>query len=247
MTVNVADPVENFDEKRLSQTDPVARMVEKTYLIGTDFINAVNEVLLNQETGTPVREIDKALKAEADKVSKGENSDLDKNTVKAWADAQKAYETYRAKVDEARNAYRKNVLGEEEKATAEVSDEDKERARDYRKAVNDAVSFLTTIASANKQTDLVEWAKSLEIPQVGRQGSSSVGTKKPRVFVFIDDSETPEDSLTNAAKKISTKDQKVTASDLAAAWDSAIGDTEGSFQAFGHTLRVQAKPKKSDG
>jgi hypothetical protein len=235
--------VVEFDESRLTQTDPVARMIEKNVLTGIDEINKINSVLLAEESGTPVRDIDKALKAEAEK----ENSDLDAQTLADYREAQAAYATYRTLVENSRNAYRKNVLGEEEKSEGSVSDEDKTRAQEVRKTVNDAVKFVLSYAQGNGNADVLAWAQSVEVPQVGRQGTSSVGQTKPRVFVFIDGSDTPENSLTDAAKKLSDKDNKVVAGDLAKAWNTANGGVEGEFKFGEHVLRVTAKPKKSDG
>lgn len=228
-----------FDESRLTLTDPVARMIEQQVLVGIDEINRINEILMQEETGTSVRDIDKALKAEAEK----ENSDLDATTLKAFKDAQEAYTSYRELVEQARNSYRKNVLGEEEKSTATVDEDEKAHAQEVRKAITDAVKFLHSYAVGNGIKEVQDWANSVEVPGVGRKGTSTVGQKKPRVFVFIDDSETPVGSLTEAAKEVSDKDNKVTAGDLAAAWNEATGGEDGEFKFGDHTFRTVAKKK----
>src|SRR5690606_38761724 len=123
-----------------------------------------------EESGTPVREIDKALKAEAEK----EESDLPADVIKAWNEAQTAYETYRKNVDAARNAYRKDVLGEEEKQDTS-GDIDKDKLKSVRKAVLDALTFVKGYAEVNGMTDVLSWVDSVAVPQVGRQGTTSTG------------------------------------------------------------------------
>jgi hypothetical protein len=227
----------------LTQTDPVARMIEEQVLKGIEAINAVNEVLLAEDSGTPVREIDKALKAETEK----DSSDLPKEVLKNYTDAQAAYAKYRDLVEKSRNAYREQVLHEDAKNVSEVSDADKEQARDVYKTVLEAVKFVKSYAQGNGKKDVLAWAESLQVPQVGRAGTASVGAKKPRVFVFIDGADTPKGSLTEASQALSTKDAKVTVSDLTEAWNKSNGGEEGEFTFGEHTLRIQNKPKKSDG
>jgi hypothetical protein len=236
--------VDEFDQSRLSQTLPLPRMIEEQVLKGIDAISEINKVLLAEESGTPVRDLDKELKAEAEKVAKGETSDLPVEVLSDWTEAQDAYKVYREKVEAARNSLRK-AKGEEE-TSGEVTPEQKEQAQEIRKTVNDAIKFVIGYAEGNNLTDTVDYFKSLEVPQVGRAGSSTVGSRKPRVFVFVDDADTPHESFTEASKKLSTKEQAVSVSDLVSAWDAVGAEDGATFEFGGHKVRVVAKPKKSD-
>lgn len=218
--------------------DDVTRLLATQIDNGIAQINKVNDVLLADETGTPLREIDKALKEVL-----GDDSDAPENIKVAAKASAEAYEAYRAAVDNARNLYRTEVLQEEAKVSS-VSDEDKENAKEVRKLVMDAISFLKTYATGNNKTDIVAWADSLAIPQVGRQGTSTVGAKKPRVYVKVN--ETVYDSFSQAALALSSKDNKITAGNLAEAWHAA-GGNEGDFTFGDLTITVTNKPKKSDG
>lgn len=218
------------------QHDDVTLLLATTIENGVAEINKANEVLLAEESGTGVREIDKALKENSD------NDDFDAEAKKFWAAAEKARQSYKDALEKARNAYRKNVLNEEAVETVEV---DKDAVKEQRKMVMEAVNLLKTYAGANGKKDVVAWVESLSIPQVGRQGTSNVGQKKPRAYVSVNG--TRHDSFGEAAKAaseiLSTEDNKVTVSsgDLVAAWDAA-GEAE-SFEFQGLAVTVEAKNK----
>lgn len=216
--------------------DDITRMLSQQVSDGVAKINAANEVLLADESGTGVREIDKAFK---------EAKVEDKEAVKFWEQAEKARKAYKESLEKARNAYRVNVLGEDEVTESEV---DKDEVKEVRKLVMEALSLLKTYAQANGKSDIVQWADSLEIPQVGRQGTSSVGQKKPRMRVSVNG--TVHESFGEAAKAISaalsTDDEKVTLSsgDIVSAW-SAAGEPD-TFDFRGLNLSVTPKEKKGD-
>lgn len=218
------------------QHDDVTLLLATTIENGVAEINKANEVLLAEESGTGVREIDKALKENSD------NDDFDAEAKKFWVAAEKARQSYKDALEKARNAYRKNVLNEEAVETVEV---DKDAVKEQRKMVMEAVNLLKTYAGANGKKDVVAWVESLSIPQVGRQGTSNVGQKKPRAYVSVNG--TRHDSFGEAAKAaseiLSTEDNKVTVSsgDLVAAWDAA-GEAE-SFEFQGLAVTVEAKNK----
>ena len=172
--------------------DDVTRLLATTIENGVAEINKANEVLLAEESGTGVRDIDKALKESVD------NDDFDAESKKFWVAAEKARQAYKDALEKARNAYRKNVLGEDEQETVEI---DKDAVKEQRKMVMEAVSLLKTYATANGKKDIVAWVDGLSIPQVGRQGTSNVGQKKPRAFVTVNG--TRHDSFGEAAKAAS--------------------------------------------
>lgn len=213
--------------------DDVTRMLATQIEAGIAEINSANEVLLADESGTGVRDIDKAFK---------EGNVEDKEAVKAWEKAEKAREEYKKNLDAARNLYRTKVLGEEEIHDSEV---DKDEVKTRRKLVMESVNLLKTYAQANGRKEIVAWAETLAIPQVGRQGSSNVGQKKPRAHVRVNGN--LYDSFGEAAKavsaELSTDDNKVTVSsgDLVSAWDSA-GEAA-SFEFQGLTVEVTLKNK----
>lgn len=218
--------------------NPVTKMLADTIEQGIADINSANETLLTEETGTKVSEIDKAFKAD----------DAEKNipapAFAAWKVAQEAYEAYRKSVDEARNIYRVEVLKEEPKSSVSEDEKElKETTAAKRKVVMDSITLLVGLAKGNGMNDVAAWAESLSVPQVGRKGTSTVGQKKPRVFVKVDDG-TVYDSFTLAAAAISTKDKKFTASDLSEAWNEN-GGAEGEFKYADHVFAVTFKPKKS--
>lgn len=232
------------DEKleKALRADPIGNVTLTTIVEGFEKINAANEVLLDSDDGrTKVADIDKALK---------DKEKLPKKLQTLAERVEKAKETLKAAQTEARNTYRTEVLKEEPKDDSDEN-ELKEAAQDARKMVNEAVKFLITYAQAHKYTDFENWATSLSVPQVGRQGSSSAGAKKPRVYVKVD--ETVHGSFSEAAAAISSKKQKVTASELAEAWNTATGGKEGSFEfsakddndaVVNHTFVITEKPKK---
>jgi hypothetical protein len=225
--------------------DPVSQMLFDQIVAGIKEIEEANEILLGDESGTSVRDIDKAFKAD------DASDNIPADIMKAWVAYQKAAEKAKALQTEARNKYRVEVLGEEEKAESSISDEDKDVLRDKRKVVMDAVTFLNNYAKANNKADVAEWSSSLEIPQVGRKATSSVGgpaVKRPRVYVKVNGD--VYDTFTQAAQALVKSDPKtykdVTAATLAEAWNSALGEAEGTFQYDGDTeINVTFKNKKS--
>lgn len=198
--------------------DDVTRMLATQVQAGIEKIDAANEILLAEDGGTGDRDIDKLFKEK--KVEDKASNDL-------WAKAEKAREAYRKYVTEARNSYRTNVLGEEAKPESDV---DKDAVKDIRKTVMASLSLIKDFANANGLTDVVKWADTVSVPQVGRQGSSGVsGAKKPRARVTFN--EKTYESFGEAAKalsaELSTDDNKVEvgSSDLVQAWSDA-GETE---------------------
>lgn len=214
--------------------DAVTQLLFDQINSGIEAINKANETLLaEEEQGAGLREIDKALK-----------DGVENETVSAlWNKAQELQKSFKEALDAARNAYRTEVLKEEAKApTAEV---DKEAIKEQRKVVMQSVELLKTYATANGKKDIVSWAEALAIPQVGRQGTSVVGQKKPRAYVSVNG--TRHDSFGEAAKAasvlLSTDDNKVTVTsgDLVSAWDAAGEAAE--FDYNGLTVGVEMKQK----
>ena len=225
--------------------DPVASMLGAQIEEGIAKIVAANEVLLaNESSETGVREIDKALK---DFVKSDDNdlSDKDQDIVKAVDKMAKAQAAYKKAQADARNLYRTNVLGVEEVSESDES-VDTEALKETRKVVMQAVTLLNSYSENNNLADVLEWAKTLEIPQVGRQGSSTVGQKKPRARVTVGDK--TFESFGEAAKHLSvvlsTDDNKVTVTspDLVSAWVDGGEKEEFTYQ--GQTLRVTQKETK---
>lgn len=224
--------------------DPIGKVTLATISEGLEKINEANKVLLESEDGrTKVADIDKALK---------EKDKLPKNLQKLAEAVESAKEALKSAQTNARNTYRTEVLKEEAKDDKDET-ELKETAQDARKMVLEAVKFLGAYAEAHKKSDFQKWASQLSVPQVGRQGSSTAGAKKPRVYVKVD--EVVHGSFSEAAAAISSKKQKVVASELAEAWNSATGGQEGSFEfasrndddaVVNHTFVITNKPKKSD-
>lgn len=215
--------------------DAVTQLLFDQINDGIEKINKANEVLLaEEEAGAGLREIDKALK---------ENKHENENVSTLWKNAEELREQFKKALDEARNAYRTEVLKEEAKApTAEV---DKDSVKEQRKITMEAVNLIKSYATANGKTDVVAWAEALSIPQVGRQGSSVVGQKKPRAYVSVNG--TRHDSFGEAAKAasvlLSSEDNKVTVSsgDLVSAWSENNEAT--SFDYNGLTVEVELKKK----
>jgi len=213
---------------QMPKMDQGAEMIYTQIKNVIDEIKSYNDVALADEKGTPVREIDKILKAEAKKVEDGENSDLSKEILKAYADAQKAYDTYKKKVEVARNTYRTEVLGEEEQ-TSSTDEFDVDSLKEKQKVAKQGLEFLILHAKMNGNAELASFAESIEVPNVGRQGSSTVGgpgTRRPRVFVTVDGVQ--YDNFTKAAAAITSKENKIVAGDLTNAWVEA-GEPEGNF------------------
>lgn len=215
--------------------DAVTQLLFDQINDGIEKINKANEVLLaEEEAGAGLREIDKALK---------ENKHENENVSTLWKNAEELREQFKKALDEARNAYRTEVLKEEAKApTAEV---DKDSVKEQRKITMEAVNLIKSYATANGKTDVVAWAEALSIPQVGRQGSSVVGQKKPRAYVSVNG--TRHDSFGEAAKAasvlLSSEDNKVTVSsgDLVSAWSENNEAT--SFDYNGLAVEVELKKK----
>lgn len=214
---------------------PVAKMLVGQIEEGIAKIEEANKTLLTEETGTPVREIDKVFKDDEKK------AELPKELVTLWDKADAAYKIYRENVEAARNQYRVTILGEEAKESSDADETTlKSETKDIRKVVMDALSFLTSFAAGNNLPEVSDWASKVTVPQVGRQGTSTVGAKKPRVYVKVDD--VVYESFSQAAAKLSTKEHKYTAGDLATAWNEA-GGAEGEFEFEGKTFGITYKPK----
>lgn len=230
-------------------SDPVAVMLIEQVQNGIKAIEEANEVLLSDESSeTGVREIDKNLKTF---VPSDDNdvSEKDQEIVKAVAKMVKAQEAFKAAQTAARNLYRTKVLGVDEVNETADADADslKETVKAKRKLVMEAVTLLTSYADTNGLSDVSSWAKTLSVPQVGRQGSSTVGQKKPRAYVSVGDK--TFESFGEAAKHVSTilstDDNKVevTSPDLVSAWVEA-GETE-TFEFQGLNLKVTPKETKA--
>lgn len=227
--------------------DPVATMLGEQVTNGIQAIVEANEVLLADESSeTGVREIDKALK---EHIASDDNdvSDKNQNVVKAVAKLEKAREAFKKAQTEARNIYRTEVLGVDEvNETDADTDALKEQVKAKRKLVMEAIALLTSYADTNNLTEVSNWAKNLAVPQVGRQGASTVGQKKPRAYVSVGDK--TFDSFGEAAKHVSTvlstDDNKieVTSPDLVSAWVEA-GEKE-TFEFQGLSLKVTPKETK---
>lgn len=227
--------------------DPVATMLGQQIEQGIAAIVEANETLLaNEDTSTGVREIDKELKGFLASES-NDVSEKDQDIVKAVAQLEKAREAFKKAQEKARNLYRVNVLHEDEVTESDV-DEDalKETVKAKRKLVMEAIGLLTGYAEMNGLGDVASWAKTLSVPQVGRQGASTVGQKKPRAYVSVNG--TVHESFGEAAKAASTllsaEDNKVevTSPDLVTAWVEA-GETE-TFDFQGLTVKVTPKETK---
>lgn len=227
--------------------DPVATMLGDQITTNIQAIVEANEVLLNQEDSSAgVREIDKELKKLVQEEGKELPADADKDVVKAVAKMVKAKLAYTTALSEARNAYRTNVL-HEDAVEENDSSVDEDAVKEKRKVVMQAVTLLKSYASQNGLGDIETWANNLAIPQVGRQGSSTVGGSKPRARVTVNG--TTHETFGEAAKAltalVSTDENKVTvtSNDLVSAWsEQGKNDT---FELHGHTLKVVPKEKKA--
>lgn len=228
--------------------DAVTQLLFEQIVSGIKAINVANETLLaEEEAGAGLREIDTALKAlvkdgvnEDGKVTDTENEKV----IKAYLAAQKANKAYKDAVTAARNAYRTDVLKEEAKEVSE-NDVDKDAVKEQRSIVMQSVDLIKSYAGANGKKDIVTWAETLEIPQVGRKGTSVVGQKKPRAYVSVNG--TRHDSFGEAAKAavtiLSTDDNKVNVSsgDLVSAWTENGEANEFEYQ--GLKVKVDLKQK----
>lgn len=218
--------------------DGVTKVLFDQITAGIAEIEKANLVLLaEEEQGAGVRDIDKALK---------ENKHENKKVSSAWEKAEAARKAYKEAVTAARNLYRTEVLHEEAKEETE-NDVDKEAVKETRGLVMKSIDLLQTYAHANGKKDLVEWANSLSVPQVGRKGESVVGQKKPRAQVKVGDN--LYDSFGEAAKQVSTELSKngtkvnYVSGDLVSAWEAAGGKP--TFDFHGVTLTVIPKEKKA--
>lgn len=221
--------------------NPVVKTLWETIDKGIEQITAANEILLGDDADgkTSVREIDKIVKDAADPES---STEVPESITKAFARYQKAQAAAKAAQSEYRNLYRTEVLGEEE-VTSSEDEVDKDALKDTYAAVKKSIEFLVSFAKGNGLKDTVQEAESLAVPQVGRRGTSSAtGVKRPRVYVDVDGD--IYNSFTEAALALTSKDNKVTAADLNEAWDQEDGS---SFTFGEHTVKVTAKPKKSEG
>ncbi len=217
------------------QYDGVTTVLVKQITEGVNKINEANKIFLAEDTGTSVKEIDKALRAP--------ETELPENIREAWNAAEEALKIYKSNADAARNFYRVDVLGEEPKED-KSDDTDKEAVKEVRATVMNGLSFLQSYAHQNNMQDFLAWIKTVAVPQVGRAGASVTGVKKPRVNVRVDG--TLYNSFSEAAVALSDKDNKFTAGNLAEAWNAAGGDDEEFVFSVGeveHVLTVTDKPK----
>lgn len=228
--------------------DPVAMMLGEQVTNGIKAIEEANEVLLQDESSeTGVREIDKELKTYVPSDT-NDVSEKNQEIVKAVAKMEKARKAFKDAQTAARNLYRTEVLGVDEVNESDDADTDslKETVKAKRKLVMEAITLLTSYADTNNLTEVSNWAKNLAVPQVGRQGSSTVGQKKPRAYVSVNG--TTHDSFGEAAKAVSTllssdnNKVEVTSPDLVSAWVEA-GETE-TFTYNGLEIKVTAKETK---
>lgn len=215
--------------------DDITKMLAEQVKAGIEKIDSANEVLLSSESGTGDREIDKMFK---------DGKVEDKNLLDVWNKAEKARAQYRKLLSDARNLYRTEILNEDAK---EDSDVDKDAVKEIRKTVMASLALMKDFANANGLSDVVAWADTVSVPQVGRQGSSGVsGAKKPRARVSFNGN--TYESFGEAAKAVSaalsTDDNKVSvgSSDLVQAWSDA-GETE-TFTFLDVTFKVT--PKNQD-
>lgn len=219
--------------------NPVTQMLADQIENGIKEIEAANDILLAaDEAGTGVREIDKNLKEGTD----------NENVDKAWAKAVKAQESYKKALEDARNLYRTEVLQEE--AQADSPEIDKDEIKGKRKVVIESLNLVKTFAEANGMSDVLEWANSLEVPQVGRNASSTLGQRKVRAFVHVDGAvfDTFGEAAKHASATLSDEDSKVTVTpgNLQDAWIKSGEQDGGEFTFEGLNVKVVLKPKKSD-
>lgn len=234
-TTENASPLGDYQALDGYGDNPVVTMLIDQVAEGFQVIAEANAVLLESDSGTGVREIDKALKEYDEK-----DESADPEIVKSISALEKSRKAFKAAQEKARNLYRTNVLGEDEIAEPDV---DKDEVKKRRQMVMDAVNLLKQFGDTNGLKGVVRWCETLSVPQVGRQGSSTVGQKKPRARVTTDGH--IHESFGEAAKwlssSLSSDDNKVviTSGDLVQAWvDEAEAE---EFQFRGHTIGVQEK------
>lgn len=231
------------------EDDLVNNLVEKIVEGINEIVEANKTLIAADEAGAGLREIDKALKEyiKTDKNTEElENLDDEKKEVaEAVNNLERARKAFKTSLKNARNLYRKNVLHEEEIPESEENEVDEAAVKARRVMVMKAVELLKGYASMNPDLKVIEsWCGQVSVPQVGRQGSSSVGQRKPRAYVTVND--TTHDSFGVAAKALttllSTDDKKVevTSNDLVVAWDEAGTD---EFEFMEQKIKVAEKEK----
>lgn len=231
------------------EDDLVNNLVEKIVEGINEIVEANKTLIAADEAGAGLREIDKALKEyiKTDKNTEElENLDDEKKEVaEAVNNLERARKAFKTSLKNARNLYRKNVLHEEEIPESEENEVDEAAVKARRVMVMKAVELLKGYASMNPDLKVIEsWCAQVSVPQVGRQGSSSVGQRKPRAYVTVND--TTHDSFGVAAKALttllSTDDKKVevTSNDLVVAWDEAGTD---EFEFMEQKIKVAEKEK----
>lgn len=216
-----------------AETNPVFAAILPDAVAGINEINEANVVLLGESKGTGDREIDKILK--------NEDNEVPKETAAFWKKAQEAQKLYKEFVAKARNSYRTEVLGEEEQKNSDV---DKDALKETRTQIQNNLALLKGFAESNGNKVAADWLASVEIPMVGRKGSSTTeGVKRHRVFVTDNDSGVKYDSFTQAANETSTKTQRVAPQDLSGLWDEVDG-SEISIEVDGVKKSFTVEKKK---
>ena len=194
--------IDGFEHDAL--TGPLCDQIFK----GMVEIYEANEKKFAAESGTGVRDLDKALKENftqeyktvevkddsgnpvkddegktlTKQVPQKDLSDKDQEIVEAVAKMEEARAAFKDAQKAARNLYSVKVLGEEAKEEVEF---DEDALKETRKMVQEAVGLLRTFSNSNGKMEFVRWADSLEIPQIGRKGTSVLGQKKPRAYVHV--------------------------------------------------------------
>ena len=221
--------------------NPVVSGLANQIAEGINKINKANEeIFFAEEKGTPLREIDAALKSE----------DVDPKFASLYAEYVEANNRAKELLKKARNEYRTEVLGEDADNSADDSEKEelKDELKEIRSVVVEAASFIKVFAQANNLAEVSKWVDELEIPQVARKAvSKGGGSKKPRVFVKVDG--VVHDSFTLAAQELSKgSEKKIVAGDLAGAWEQALNSEEGTFtldlDGNTHEINVTFKNKK---
>lgn len=231
----MTETVETVPSRDGVKFDAVTAMLADQVEKGIAEIVAANEILLSSENSeTGVRAITTLFK---------EGKVEDEASVKAWEKAVKAIETAANLKSAALNLYRVNVIGEE--AQDDTGDVDKDAVKEQRKTVMASLALMKNFALGNQLSDVISWADSVSVPQVGRNGASSVGgTKKPRAYVSFNG--TTHDSFGEAAKAFSSIDGNatITSQDLVQAW-SDNGEAD-SFKFAETEFTVVAKVKAAE-
>jgi len=253
-TEEVTEEVTEIEIPEAVQSDPLGGVMSAQIADGIKRILEGNKILLAEEDTSGVREIDKAFKLDAEKSDDSEDK-LSENLRELWKSAEEARKSYKELLEKARNGYRVEVLQVEAEESVDEQEVDEEELRNIRVVVMNGVSFLQSYAKTNGKPAVGEWVDTLQIPQVGRKGTSTVGVKKPRVNVFVkneNDAEGNEvsptiyESFSQAAAALSDKENKYTASEIAQAWnDSADASADKEFEFGGKTLFIRVKEEAS--